>query len=282
MTFLPLGVKRSFSYGRKTSSIGICESSYPLKIIFTAVSKSIFLFVAIVLQVFKFYATKIKCKYAKQWQRYKKNAIPVFGTIDFKDFMNNAIRIQIKFPLSKSEGYHACDTLLFQLVRLFGVLLIFIVIVIIVIPHVFVMQGLYLEKNWKNLNRGVHFCLFLPFCLLIISNLRCVYPPPKSFFSQVHFDRVGCTLCYLLTVRVLCLKMGKSAPPYLKTFAKNILNTEITKETSFSPPFQVRYKSVSSPFQNGGQMGGKWDLHGICLGITKGLEASDFPPSDQL
>lgn len=93
MTFLPLGVKRSFSYGRKTSSIGICESSYPLKIIFTAVSKSIFLFVAIVLQVFKFYATKIKCKYAKLWQRYKKNAIPVFGTIDFKDFMNNAIRI---------------------------------------------------------------------------------------------------------------------------------------------------------------------------------------------
>ena len=34
-------------------------------------------------------------------------------------------------------------------------------------------------------------------------------------------------------------------------------------------PFQVRYKSVVSPFPI---MGGKWDLHGICIGITWDLQ----------
>ena len=84
----------------------------------------------------------------------------------------------------------------------------------------FAMSRLYLEKNWKNLNRGVHFCLFSPFFLLITSNLRSVYPPPRNLSFHRCTLGEGCTLCYLLTVRALYLKMGKSAPPYLKTLAK--------------------------------------------------------------
>jgi hypothetical protein len=46
---------------------------------------------------------------------------------------------------------------------------------------------------------------------------------------------------------------------------------EITKETSLSPPFQVRYKSVSSPFpimgENGTYMGFAWESYGNCKGI---------------
>ena len=33
-------------------------------------------------------------------------------------------------------------------------------------------------------------------------------------------------------------------------------------------PFQVRFRSVSSPFR---VMGEKWDLQGICMGITTDL-----------
>ena len=35
--------------------------------------------------------------------------------------------------------------------------------------------------------------------------------------------------------------------------------------TFASPPFQVRFKSVPDPFL---RMGEKWDLVGICIGIT--------------
>ena len=81
------------------------------------------------------------------------------------------------------------------------------------------------------LNRGVHFCLFLPLCLLITSNLRCVHPPRNLSFHRCTLGE-GCTLRYLLTVRVLCLKMGKSAPPYLKTFAKKCTcNPNIVKSS---------------------------------------------------
>ena len=84
----------------------------------------------------------------------------------------------------------------------------------------FTMTRLYFEKIWKNLNRGVHFCLFLPLCLLITSDLRCVHLPLNLSFHRCTLRGVGCTLRYLLTVRALYLKMGKSAPPYLKTLAK--------------------------------------------------------------
>ena len=47
----------------------------------------------------------------------------------------------------------------------------------------FAMSRSHIEKIWKNLNRGVHFFLFLPLYLLITSNLRCVYPPPETFLS---------------------------------------------------------------------------------------------------
>ena len=34
------------------------------------------------------------------------------------------------------------------------------------------------------------------------------------------------------------------------------------------PPFQVRSRSVSGPFQNGGRSKGKWDLHRLWYGLT--------------
>ena len=41
---------------------------------------------------------------------------------------------------------------------------------------------IFLKKPFSDGLRGVHFCLFFPFCLLITSDLRCVHPPPKNVF----------------------------------------------------------------------------------------------------
>ena len=85
----------------------------------------------------------------------------------------------------------------------------------------FAMSRLYLEKIWKNLNRGVHFCLFLPLCLLITSDLRCVHLPLNLSFHRCTLRGVGCTLRYLLTVSMLLYKNRGSAPLSPKTSTKN-------------------------------------------------------------
>ena len=47
-----------------------------------------------------------------------------------------------------------------------------------------------------------------------------------------------------------------------------------TYSASVPPPFHLRFKSVSGPFQNGEQIGGKWDLHRICKGGRRELEGT--------
>ena len=44
------------------------------------------------------------------------------------------------------------------------------------------------------------------------------------------------------------------------------------------PPFHLRFKSVSGPFQNGEQIGGKWDLHRIYKGGRRELHRNEIVP----
>ena len=59
--------------------------------------------------------------------------------------------------------------------------------------------------------------------------------------------------------------MVKSAPPSLKTLSKNIFRLLQVRFSFASNPFQIRFKSVVSPFHS---MGAEWELHGSHMGLT--------------
>ena len=94
----------------------------------------------------------------------------------------------------------------------------------------FAMSRLHIEKNWKNLNRGGHFCLFLPFCLLITSDLRCVHLPLNLSFHRCTLGG-GVHASLSLDCQGIIPKNGQKCTPLFKNSReKNILNAEITKE----------------------------------------------------
>ena len=65
------------------------------------------------------------------------------------------------------------------------------------------------------------------------------------------------------------LFLYKVKPPTSKTFdffqSKGIVTIFIVRYAFASPSLFLRFKSVVSPFH---RMGKKWDLQGICKGIT--------------
>ena len=91
--------------------------------------------------------------------------------------------------------------------------------------------------SWENLNRGVHFCLFFPFCLLITSDLRCVHPPPKNVLfigalrGEVH------ALLSLDSQSVIPINGQKCTPPLQKLSRKKCTcNPGIAKSAFAMPP----------------------------------------------
>ena len=107
----------------------------------------------------------------------------------------------------------------------------------------------------------MHFCLFLPFCLLIISSLQCVYPPKNTFLGYTS-KRGGCTLSFWLDFQyVIPIKTAKVHPPLAKLSRKIFF----VCFRSASPSLLIRFKSVVSPFHS---MGAEWELHGSHMGLT--------------
>ena len=137
------------------------------------------------------------------------------------------------------------------------------------------------------MKRGVHFCLFYRFYILIFSFLRSVHPPHKNALLYVHFRGGVHASLFLYFQYFIPINGQKCTPPLKNSHEKNIQNT---KETIFSVhfvfsvfkytlpsqvrsrsvpgPFQVRSKSVSSPFQVRSY---EWEVNGTYNGFTTDL-----------
>ena len=111
------------------------------------------------------------------------------------------------------------------------------------------------------MKRGVHFCLFYRFYILIFSFLRSVHPPHKNALLYVHFRGGVHASLFLYFQYFIPINGQKCTPPLKNSHEKNIQNTKETKfsvhfvfsvfkiYSSLSGPFQVRFKSVPGPFQ---------------------------------
>jgi len=132
------------------------------------------------------------------------------------------------------------------------------------------------KKKRKNLKRGVHFCLFYRFYILIFSFLRSVHPPHKNALLYVHFRGGVHASLFLYFQYFIPINGQKCTPPLKNSHEKNIQNT---KETIFSVHFvfsvfkytlssQVRSRSVSGPFQVRSY---EWEVNGTYNGFTTDL-----------
>ena len=127
------------------------------------------------------------------------------------------------------------------------------------------------------MKRGVHFCLFYRFYILIFSFLRSVHPPHKNALLYVHFRGGVHASLFLYFQYFIPINGQKCTPPLKNSHEKNIQNT---KETIFSVhfvfsvfkytlPSQVRSRSVSSPFQVRSK---SVPMNGRLMGLTTDLQ----------
>ena len=131
------------------------------------------------------------------------------------------------------------------------------------------------------MKRGVHFCLFYRFYILIFSFLRSVHPPHKNALLYVHFRGGVHASLFLYFQYFIPINGQKCTPPLEKLSRKKYSEHErndifrsfcvfrVQIYSSLSGPFQVRFRSVPSPFL---RIGEKWDLHRTCIGLAWDLE----------
>ena len=129
------------------------------------------------------------------------------------------------------------------------------------------------------MKRGVHFCLFYRFYILIFSFLRSVHPPHKNALLYVHF-RGGARFVIPLFSIFYTHKWAKVHPPLEKLSRKKYSEHErndifrsfcvfrVQIYSSLSGPFQVRSRSVPSPFQVRSY---EWEVNGTYNGFTTDL-----------
>ena len=130
------------------------------------------------------------------------------------------------------------------------------------------------------MKRGVHFCLFYRFYILIFSFLRCVHPPHKNALLYVHFRGGVHASLFLYFQYVIPIKWAKVHPPFEKLSRKKYSEHErndifrsfcvfrVQIYSSLSGPFQVRFRSVSGPFQVRSY---EWEVNGTYNGFTTDL-----------
>jgi hypothetical protein len=98
------------------------------------------------------------------------------------------------------------------------------------------------QRVWRG---GCTFTYFYPFCLLIISYLRCVHPPPKNHIIMGALQEGGARFVFSWFSICYTPKMGKSAPPSSNSLSKNTYKRRNAKKNQiFHCSFFIYFKSA--------------------------------------